>query len=304
MKNELQLFTNEIFGEVQAIKINEKVWFAGEGTVKALGYNLETNSYTKYIKRYVKEKYQLKVDSKTQFQNGLDFDYKELGQRGGYLINEYGVIQLVMNSPLPQAEEFQDWIIEEVIPSVLSTGEYSIKPQPKSERELAQESMYDLIMGNLSTEENRAEALQLVVRHTKMVGKSEVCNDGTITIPGVKKIVIKHYADIFKEYNIFLSDQFVEFHRFLSYMQYLEGKLFKRKSGVGLEKKATYQPTPLFHDNFVAQGFAQVRVIDDRGKVEITYTKDIEKYIVSESFKNEFFKYLGVDLTKEIKEIA
>ena len=290
MKNELRLFTNEIFGEVQAIKINEKVWFVASEVAKALGYAKPNNAINAHCRSALKW--------------GIPHPQSPDKQIEVNIINEYDVIRLIMKSKLPQAQEFEKWIIEEVIPSVLSTGEYSIKPQLKSERELAQESMYDLIMGNLSTEENRAEALQLVVRHTKMVGKSEVCNDGTITIPGVKKIVIKHYADIFKEYNIFLSDQFVEFHRFLSYKQYLEGKLFKRKSGVGLEKKATYQPTPLFHDNFVAQGFAQVRVIDDRGKVEITYTKDIEKYIVSESFKNEFFKYLGVDLTKEVKEIA
>lgn len=125
--NQIQLFTNSVFGNVRAIKIENKVWFVGEDVVSDLGYNLTTNSYTTFIKRFVKDKYCLKVDSKTQLQNVIEINYKDLGQRGGYLINQYGVIQLVMNSSMEEAEQFQDWILEEVIPSVLATGTYSIK---------------------------------------------------------------------------------------------------------------------------------------------------------------------------------
>ena len=125
--NQIKTFTNNIFGDVRAVKINDKVWFFSEDIVSDLGYNLTTNSYTTFIKRFVKEKYCLKVDSKTQFHSVIEFNYKELGQRGGYLINQYGVIQLVMNSPLEQAEQFQDWILEEVIPSILTTGTYNMK---------------------------------------------------------------------------------------------------------------------------------------------------------------------------------
>ena len=132
--NVMQMFKSDEFGSVRAIDIDDKVWFFGEDIVTDLQYNLEANSYTKYIKRFVKDKYAMKVNSKTQVQNGLEFDYKELGQRGGYLINQYGVIQLVMNSPMDEAEQFQDWILEEVVPSVLTTGSYSMEqktqPQP------------------------------------------------------------------------------------------------------------------------------------------------------------------------------
>lgn len=129
MNNQIKLFTNEIFGNVRAININGKAWFVGEDVVEDLGYNLEGNSYTKYINRYVDEDDALLYDSKTQVQIGLQFDYKELGQRGGYLVNEYGVIELVMQSPLPQAKEFKHWVTHEIIPSVLETGEYSIKKE-------------------------------------------------------------------------------------------------------------------------------------------------------------------------------
>ena len=298
--NVMQMFKSDEFGSVRAIDIDDKVWFFGEDIVTDLQYNLEANSYTKYIKRFVKDKYAMKVDSKSQVQNGLEFDYKELGQRGGYLINQYGVIQLVMNSPMEEAEKFQDWILEEVIPSILTTGKYELPQQqkPKTQEELAKDSMFALVYNKINNTEKRLEAVQHIADYSRTLGKGEICDNGTITIPGVKNYVMKHYGNILMENNVFLSDQFIEFHRFLAYKQYLEGKRFKRKSGVGMEKKATYQPTNLFYTNFVEQGFAQVREIDNRGKLEITYTKDIEKYIASSTFKREFCQYLGIQLNE------
>ena len=130
--NTLQLTISEKFGEARFVVINDDIWFFGEDIVKKLGYNLETNTYINYIKRFTKEKHTMKIDSKTQLREGI-FNHEELEQ-GGYLINQYGVIQLVMNSPRDEAEQFQDWILEEVVPSVLTTGSYSIEqktqPQP------------------------------------------------------------------------------------------------------------------------------------------------------------------------------
>lgn len=45
---------------------------------------------------------------KTQDCYILEFDYKILGQRGGYLINEYAILDLVMGSKLPQAKAFKN----------------------------------------------------------------------------------------------------------------------------------------------------------------------------------------------------
>ena len=121
--NQIKTFTNNIFGDVRAVKINDKVWFFGRDVVTDLKYNLEGNSYTKYIKQYVKEKYLLKMNK-----SELDlFGVQDSGRKGEVLINQYGIIQLVMNSSMEEAEQFQDWILEEVIPSILTTGTYNMK---------------------------------------------------------------------------------------------------------------------------------------------------------------------------------
>ena len=121
--NQIQLFTNSVFGEVRAVKIEDKVWFVGRDAVKSLGYETTTTSYTYYINKFVKEKYKMKM-------NNYDlqlFGMTDAGRKGEILIDQYGIIQLVMNSSMEEAEQFQDWILEEVIPSVLTTGTYSMK---------------------------------------------------------------------------------------------------------------------------------------------------------------------------------
>ena len=125
--NEMQVFSNEVFGNVRAIKFEDNAWFVGKDVVEVLGYNLKTNSYVKYIKLHCDEDDCIFVD-KNSIPRRIEFDYKELGQRGGYLLNEYAVIGLTLGSPLPQAKQFKRWVIHEVIPSILETGSYSVQP--------------------------------------------------------------------------------------------------------------------------------------------------------------------------------
>lgn len=214
-----------------------------------------------------------------------------------WFLTEDGLYEVLMQSRKPIAKAFKKEV-KKILKELRTKGTYTIQQKPKTQEELAKDSMFALVYNKINNTEKRLEAVQHIADYSRTLGKGEICDNGTITIPGVKTYVMKHYGNILMENNVFLSDQFIEFHRFLAYKQYLEGKRFKRKTGVGMEKKATYQPTNLFYTNFVEQGFAQVREIDNRGKLEITYTKDIEKYIASSTFKREFCQYLGIQLNE------
>ena len=61
-----------------------------------------------------------RVNSKTQGQNDL-----ELGQRGGWLINESGLYSLILSSKLPNAKMFKKWVTSEVLPSIRKHGLYA-----------------------------------------------------------------------------------------------------------------------------------------------------------------------------------
>ena len=109
--NEVKLFNNEVFGNVRATVINDKVWFVGKDVAEALGYTNTRKAITDHCK----------TDGVT-----ICYVMDSMGrQQQAKYINQRNVIRLIMRSDLPQAEQFQDWVEEEIIPSVLQTGSYN-----------------------------------------------------------------------------------------------------------------------------------------------------------------------------------
>ena len=117
--NELQKFVSSEFGAVRGCNINTIPYLVAKDIAKLLGYA----NANRDIIRHVEEEDRLMLD-KTQYQNGIELNYKELGQRGGWLINESGFYSLVLGSELPTAKKFKRWVTAEVLPAIRSTGGY------------------------------------------------------------------------------------------------------------------------------------------------------------------------------------
>ena len=145
--NNLQIFSNEEFGEIRTLLIDGQPWFVGKDIVCSLGYDLNNHSYTKYIKRYCDEDDIINYNKETQSHCGLELDYKEFGQRGGLLINEYALYDLVFESPLPSAKTFKSWVTHEVLPSIRKTGSYTM-PQDQ----------YQELFGQFNKIQNKIES--------------------------------------------------------------------------------------------------------------------------------------------------
>ena len=121
-------------------------------------------------------------------------------------------------------------------------------------------------------------------------GMKRLCENGVVTIPIIMDYIKEHYPN---EFAYTCDIPTTEWTRYLRHMGYLKTQHFARKDGKGMEAKWSYQPTEMFNEVFVEQGMAIVREIDkDRGKVEISYTIEIEKYLLTDNFKNTFFGYL------------
>lgn len=116
----LKIFSNEEFGTVRGITLENEAWLVGKDVSAKLGY-INTN---KSILDRVDEEDRFFLNEETQFQNGIELDYRELGQRGGWLINESGLYSLVLSSKLPMAKSFKRWITNEVLPQIRKTGGY------------------------------------------------------------------------------------------------------------------------------------------------------------------------------------
>ena len=113
--NELQIFSNEQFGSVRVVEQNGEPWFVGKDVADILGYTNQNEA----IQDHVDE--EDKLNSKTLSSFELN-----LGQRGGWLINESGLYSLIMSSKMPKAKQFKRWVTSEVLPSIRKHGLYAV----------------------------------------------------------------------------------------------------------------------------------------------------------------------------------
>lgn len=113
---ELQIFSNEEFGEVRMTEIDGKPYFVATDVATALGYINPRKAVNDHCKGVTKR------DTPTS--SGV--------QQMSY-INEGDLYRLIMKSKLPSAEKFESWVMDEVLPSIRKTGSYS-KPLTTSEQ--------------------------------------------------------------------------------------------------------------------------------------------------------------------------
>lgn len=112
--NDLKIFTNDEFGQVRTIVIDNEPWFVGKDVAVALGYSDLNHAITDHVDL------EDRVNSKTQGQNVPEF-----GQRGTWLINESGVYDLIFGSKLESAKRFKRWVTSEVLPAIRNHGIYA-----------------------------------------------------------------------------------------------------------------------------------------------------------------------------------
>ena len=122
MKKELEsIFKNEEFGQLRTfIDLEGKPWMAGVDVARALGYKNPSNAVQVHCK--------LNKTVKHRMNNKLSNGNYEI-----IFIEESNFYRLVIKSTLPSAEKFQDWIVEEILPSLRQTGNYNVNsPSPAS----------------------------------------------------------------------------------------------------------------------------------------------------------------------------
>ena len=74
------------------------------------------------------------------------------------VLEEPGIYQLIFGSKLPCAEKFQDWVFEEVLPTIRKTGQYAIAHQiPKTYSQALLEA------AKLAEENERLEAQNILL---------------------------------------------------------------------------------------------------------------------------------------------
>lgn len=136
--NELQIFSNEEFGEIRSVAIDGTPWLAGRDIAEKLGYKNTKDALRTHVN--VKDKRLIQRSDFTTLENhipkevlNIEFVNGEIPNRGLTFINESGLYALVLGSKLESAVRFKHWVTSEVLPQLRTTGAYCMNPHHTSD---------------------------------------------------------------------------------------------------------------------------------------------------------------------------
>lgn len=113
MNHQNQVFNHPQFGEICTVQQEEgKVLFKANDVARSLGY-AET---AKAVRTHCK--------GVSVLDTPIENQYGTVVMQPTKFISESDVYRLVMRSKLPEAEKFQDWVCEEVLPAIRKDGAY------------------------------------------------------------------------------------------------------------------------------------------------------------------------------------
>lgn len=113
--NELQIFSNPAFGNVRVVERDGEPWFVATDIAKALGYERPNDAIRSHCKKVNKFSY-----------CDLQYENKRAANPLINIIPETDVYRLIMRSNLPAAEQFQNWVVEEILPAIRKRGYYGV----------------------------------------------------------------------------------------------------------------------------------------------------------------------------------
>lgn len=141
--NELQIFTNDTFGEVRTITRDGEPWFVAADVCRVLEILNPRDATAR-----------LDEDEK----NTVVLTDGNRGNPNVTIINEAGLYTLVLGSRKPEAKAFKRWITHEVIPSIRKHGAY-MTPEAVREAIVTPENMIKILTA-LKDEQDKRKGIE------------------------------------------------------------------------------------------------------------------------------------------------
>lgn len=118
--NELTIFKSERFGEVRTIDEQGKIYFCGKDVATALGYANTKDALARHCRK----------DGVTK-RDAID----KIGRKQETsFIDEGNLYRLITHSKLAEAEKFETWVFDEVLPQIRKTGKYEATDRLREQR--------------------------------------------------------------------------------------------------------------------------------------------------------------------------
>lgn len=125
MSNNLMIFEGN---DVEVFEFEGKVLFNPRHVGECL--KLSDSALAQAVKRMgTNQKVKIK---NSDILKGTNCTFRKLHNTGENFITESGVYKLIFLSRTTEAERFQDWVTDEVLPTIRQTGSYSVAPQVDS----------------------------------------------------------------------------------------------------------------------------------------------------------------------------
>lgn len=107
---EISTFNNSEFGEIRTIQKDDKVLFCGSDAAKALGYVNPRDAISKHCRCVAK----CDVPHPQSADKTIEMSF----------VSEGDIYRLIAHSKLPNAQRFESWVFDEVLPSIRKNGVY------------------------------------------------------------------------------------------------------------------------------------------------------------------------------------
>lgn len=140
--NIIQIFNNKQFGQIRTIEEDGKILFCGNDVAKALGYKVPKDAIAAHCKGAVIRRLPT---------NG--------GEQDAKFIPEGDIYRMAAKSELPDADKFESWIFDEVLPSIRKHGAY-MTPETLEAAILNPDTMIKLCTA-LKDEQDKRKALEI-----------------------------------------------------------------------------------------------------------------------------------------------
>lgn len=140
---DLQIFRNPEFGSIRTLDEEGKVLFCASDVAKALGYSNAPDAVKRHCRYIVKR----------------DIPHPQAPDKTieVIFIPEGDVYRLITHSNLPDAEKFEHWLFDDMLPTLRKTGSYSITPKMDSLQAL------NLLVKSLNEQQDAMNRLQVNV---------------------------------------------------------------------------------------------------------------------------------------------
>ncbi|HBH1606316.1 TPA: phage antirepressor KilAC domain-containing protein [Clostridioides difficile] len=120
--NNLQIFEKLEFGQIRMVEVDKKPYFVATDIAKCLGYANTSKAINDHC-RWVTKSY---IPHPQNENKVLEVN----------AIPESDMYRLIVNSKLPNAEKFESWVFDEVLPTIRKTGGYIHTTEDMSDDEI------------------------------------------------------------------------------------------------------------------------------------------------------------------------